>query len=195
MDALRVNDVTLRRELWQSIRSSAGEVRLAPFRERQVFAKPTVAEQRLLELLFADEELRATMLPRLQTDDFDELPTARLFKLLIELDQTRTDVTYENVRPLIEQDATSAEILPMLLMSEVPDGLEFEERLVLAERCIDALRLMHVDRRMSELRSQIADAERDGDEELQNRLALEHLKLARERGSLLPPAEIVEATQ
>jgi hypothetical protein len=135
------------------------------------------------------------MLPRLQTDDFDELPTARLFKLLIELDQTRTDVTYENVRPLIEQDATSAEILPMLLMSEVPDGLEFEERLVLAERCIDALRLMHVDRRMSELRSQIADAERDGDEELQNRLALEHLKLARERGSLLPPAEIVEATQ
>jgi DNA primase len=195
MDALRVNDVTLKRELWQSIRSSAGEVRLPPLSGRQVFAKPTVAEQRLLELLFADEELRAAVLPRLQTDDFDELPTARLFELLIELDQTRTDVTYESVSPLIEQDATGADMLPMLLMSEVPDGLEFEERLVLAERCIDALRLMHVDRRMSELRSQIADAERDGDEELQNRLALEHLKLARERGSLLPRAEIVEAIQ
>jgi DNA primase len=195
MDALRVNDVTLRRELWQSIRVSAGEIRSATLSARQGFSKPTVAEQRLLELLFADQELRSTVLPRLNTNDYDELPTAQLFKLLIDLDQTRTDLTYENVGPALEQDATSAEMLPMLLMSEVPDGLDFGERLLLAERCIDALRLMHVDRKMSELRSQIADAEREGDEELQNRLALEHLKLARERGSLLPRAEVVEAIQ
>ena len=44
--------------------------------------KPTVAEQRLLELLFADEELRHSILPRLEPEDYEGLPTAAIFQRL-----------------------------------------------------------------------------------------------------------------
>jgi hypothetical protein len=63
----------------------------------------------------------------------------------------------------------------------------------LAERCVDALRLLAVDRRIKELSAEIADAERNGDVELQNRLALEHLNLSRLRNSLLPNAGAMQA--
>lgn len=193
MDALRVSDITLRRELWQSVRSSASEVGSAPPKVgRPRFAKPTVAEQRLLELIFADEAVRQAVLARLPAEDYEGLPTATLFSVVKTCDAAGKDLTLENIGGAIEDDPVALELLPMLLMSEIPQGTEFEERVVSAERCIDALRLMKVDRRISELSSEIAIAERNGDEELQNRLALEHLTLARERSALLPRAEVAE---
>ncbi len=193
MDALRVNDVTLRRELWQSIRSGSSEVGPStPKVVRHSFTRPTVAERRLLELLFADEDVRHAVLPRLAADDYEDLPTAGLFSVVSRCDFAGKDLTFENISEAVENDSAALEMVPMLLMSEIPEGTDFEERLISAERCIDALRLMRVDRRMNELSAEIATAERNGDVELQNRLALDHLTLARERSALLPRAEVVE---
>lgn len=194
MDALRVSDVTLRRELWQSTRSSASEASIAtaPKLVRQSFTKPTIAEQKLLEQLFADEALRHDVLRRLKPEDYQGLPTEPLFSALANAEANGLELSFENINSMFENNPTAAELLPMLLMSEIPEGVEFEERLVAAERCIDALRLLQLDRRINELSSEIAAAERNGEVELQNRLALEHLNLARERSALLPRADVVE---
>jgi hypothetical protein len=64
-----------------------------------------------------------------------------------------------------------------------------QEPRMLAEKCINALRLMSVDRRISELSVEIAAAERSDDVERRDRLVLEHLDLSRRRSSLLPGAE------
>jgi hypothetical protein len=45
---------------------------------------------------------------------------------------------------------------------------------------------MRIDRRISQLSAEIALAERDGNTEQRDQLALEHLDLSRRRGTLLP---------
>ena len=196
MDSLRVTDVSLRRELWQSVKpgatrqSSAGDALI-----RRSYTKPTVAEERLLELLLSDESLRHLILPRLNTDDYSELATANLFNALLELEREGLAVEYDTLREKLTDDSLTMELLPRLLMYELPvtDDSNDEDSVSLAERCIDALRLLTVDRKIKELSAEIADAERNGDVELQNRLALEHLSLSRLRNSLLPNAGAMQA--
>ena len=196
MDSLRVTDFSLRRELWQSVKpggaekSSAGEALI-----RRSYTKPTVAEERLLEILLADEALRRLVLPRLNTDDYSELATANLFNALLELEHEGIAVEYETLREKLKDDSLANDLLPRLLMYELPvtEDSDGEDHMSVAERCIDALRLLTVDRRIKELSAEIADAERNGDVELQNRLALEHLNLSRLRNSLLPNAGAMQA--
>src|SRR6266446_481237 len=79
MDSLRIGDVTLRRELWQSIKTAINENARVGQTSRHAQVKPNVAEQRLLELLLADEELRRNFLPNLEPGDYADLPTALIF--------------------------------------------------------------------------------------------------------------------
>jgi hypothetical protein len=74
---------------------------------------------------------------------------------------------------------------------------EFEEadeqaRRLNAERCLEALKLMTMDRRLSELTSEMATAERNGEIALRDQLAIEHLELTRRRSSLLPKAAALQ---
>src|SRR6266850_2404990 len=82
MDALRIGDVALRRELWQTLRDDAESGRAGQKILKRSGVKPTVAEQRLLELLLTHEDLRRTFLPRLELEDFADLPTAAIFRAL-----------------------------------------------------------------------------------------------------------------
>jgi hypothetical protein len=54
---------------------------------------------------------------------------------------------------------------------------------------LSALRLMKLDHRIDELSFEVAEAERAGDEERRDRVALELLKLSKQRGSFLPHAQ------
>ncbi len=196
MDSLRVTDASLRRELWQLVKPGGIEQNnVGDALIRRSYTKPTVAEERLLELLLADESLRRLILPRLNTDDYTELATANLFNALLELEHEGIGVGYETLREKLKDDSLSTELLPRLLMyeSSVTEDSKGEDSVSLAERCVDALRLLAVDRRIKELSAEIADAERKGDVELQNRLALEHLNLSRLRNSLLPNAGAMQA--
>jgi hypothetical protein len=192
---LRISDTTLRRELWQSLRTSAGSsAGIGEKLIRSTEAKPTIAERRLLELLFSDEELRQAILPRLDTEDYDELATAGIFRALVEVEREGLALDFEILNQKTEGDMVAFELLPMLLMGETPRVEESEEenRRMIAERCVDALRLMKVDRRISELGSEIAAAERSGNVEQRDKLALEHLELARLRSALLPKAQAMQ---
>jgi len=192
MSALEIVDVTLRRELWQTLRGdvaeSAGAVRRIL---KRTGVKPTVAERRLLGLLLFSEDLRHQFLPRLEPDDYLDLPTASIFRTLLEVEQEGKQPDFEVLSQKLEDDPSAAELLPMLMISEgnSSDGEESRDPQKLAEDCIDSLRLMKIDLRISELNAQMATADRIGDTERRDSLAREYLDLTRRRSALLPSAE------
>ena len=189
MDSLRISDAALRRELWQSVRSVTGPdgraAKQVIYRTSQ--SKPTVAEERLLELLFTDEAVRDAMIPRIEAEDYLGLPTAGIFSALIELEREGVELDFQSLSALTEGDAVAAELLPMLLMSEVSERAD--ERLLTAERCLDRLRLMRIDRRIDELKSEMAEAQRANDDERLARISIEQIELTRRKVALMPKAE------
>jgi DNA primase len=194
MDSLRIADTALRRELWHSIRQgmggSAGAGATPKANKRRPPVKPTVAEERMLGLLLADDELRRIVLPKLEAGDYNELPTAPIFRALVDGVRDGAVIDFEFLSRKTEGDPIS-ELLPSLLMSEfestTPDQSDAPE--LAAERCLNALRLMQVDRRINDLRSEIAAAERNGEMERCDKLATEQIELTRRREGLLPKAE------
>jgi DNA primase len=193
MDALRIEEATLRKELWQSVRAGSN-TDASTIKQRVVraaSAQPTIAEQKLLELILTDEELRRSILPRMEASDYEELPTAAIFRALRELDEEGRSVDFGSLSEKTADDPLAADLVPLFLMNEPQraDGEALDDTLSIAESCMVALRLMAVDRRIGELGAEIATAERAGDAERRDRLALEHLELSRRRSALLPRAE------
>jgi DNA primase len=191
IDALRISDAALKRELWHSVRSDSSPGDLRQKIRGGAELKPTVAEQRLLELLFADERLRAAILPRLSDDIVADLPTARIFQALAEAQRSGLPLDYDFLCQKTEGDTAATEMIPLLLMSDLLTSEEqsSDGRKFTAERCIDTLRLMKVDRRIDELKTELAAAERNGDETRLSQLVMEQLDLTRQRNTLLPRAE------
>jgi DNA primase len=191
MEALRISDAALKRELWYTLRGPAanegGKVRQKVLGRSG--AKPTVAEQRLLELLFADEALRRVILPRLDATEYEELPTAAIFQALIAIQNEGTVLDFSNLSQKTAADTLAAELLPLLLMSESADNEDADSRLADAERCVDTLRLMKVDRRIDELKAELSAVEREGNTEGLDQLVNEQIELTRQRSALLPRAE------
>jgi len=193
MDALRIDDAALKRELWQTVRAGANAVpAIAQKISRSRELQPTVAEKQLLELLLADAELRRGILARLSAADYEDLSTASLFRALIAMEEAGLDPDFETLSQKLEGDPAAAELLPALLMNEPLQEKDVERQLA-AERCLDALRLLIVDRRIRELSSELAQAERSGELERRDQLAVEQLELTRLRAALLPKAEAMHS--
>lgn len=193
MDSLRISDTALRRELWHSLRLGPDSTRTEQKIARRTQVKPTVAEEQLLELLLADDQLRHKFLPRLEPADYDDLPTAGIFQALVEGERAGLVVDFDFLSRTVEGDPI-ADFLPALLMSapEEAEAEQTETRESTAQKCIDALRLMQVDRRISDLMAEMAAAERNGATDLLDKLSTERLELARRRSTLLPQAQAVQ---
>jgi DNA primase len=191
MDALRVEEQGLRQELWKTLSARQSSAADADVKKRIIRAEmiaPTVAEQRLLELLVHDEELRRLMLPQVEESDYADLPTAVVFRALKELDARGATVDFSTLGALTEDDPTAADIVPLVLMHE-PERAEGEATdvfLTEAESCLMTLRLMSYDRRLKELAAEITAADRAGDEARRDELIMEDLELKRRRTTLLP---------
>ena len=195
MDALRIDERSLRQELWQTVKAGGGAGAAAGGVDQQSVrqkiakaagAQPTVAEHRLLELLLHDAELRRAVLPRLEAADYEELPTASIFRALVQLEEEGAQVDFSSLTEKVGDDALAADLLPLLLMSEPEraDGEAVDEVMAQAESCLNALSLMKVDRRISELGVEMAEAERAGNAERLDKLSLEYLEWSRRRNSL-----------
>jgi DNA primase len=195
MDALRVEEPALRRELWQTVAKAQGASNAdssAALQDRVVRAESaplTVAEQRLLELLTHDAEVRRILLPRIEPDDYEDLPTAGIFRALSEIEAAGAEVSFETLGGRTEGDAVASDLVPLLLMSEPVERAEGEaadEVLAEAESCLLTLRLMRVERRLKDLAIEINVAERAGDDERRDALVMENLNWTRRRSALLP---------
>jgi len=196
MDTLRVEEPSLRRDLWKQMGGrhgapapnapTAAEVRARVVRAET--APPTVAEQRLLELLIHDAELRRMVLPHLEPGDYEALPTAAVYAALVELERRGEPVEFAPLSDLVGDDPVAADLLPPLLMTE-PERAEGEAAdafIAEAESCLTTLRRMQVERRIRELSVEIAAAERAGDEARRDELVMLDLDLKRLRTTLLP---------
>lgn len=188
MDSLRITDASLRRELWQSVRVG-DNAKPGATRSLTRQAEATPAEQRLLGVLFADENLRHGVLPILKAEDYEDLATAAIFRALLELDREGKDIDFENLSRKMEGDALASKLLPMLLMSE---SLHASNEHYAPEECVHTFRLMKLNHRIEEIRAELAIAERDGDGERVSSLSSEQIELARRRSVLLPKAEAMQ---
>ncbi|HEV3469228.1 MAG TPA: DNA primase [Pyrinomonadaceae bacterium] len=194
MDSLRVEEPALRQQLWKGLGARAGGA-APPADVRQQFARAqaaemTVAERRLLELLVHDPELRAAFMPHVMESDFAELPSAAVFRALKSLDARNETVDFAMLSEATADDPAAADIAALVLLHE-PERAEGEAAdafLAEAESCLMTLRLMSYDRRIKELASEIAAADRAGDTDRRDRLIMEDLELKRLRTALLPRA-------
>ncbi|HRH43330.1 MAG TPA: DNA primase [Pyrinomonadaceae bacterium] len=178
MNFLRVEDALLKRDLWKMIKLGAhADIRQAVARHTQV--RVTIAEQKLLELLINDSELREMVLPQLEITDFAELATASIFQALIQLQQNGEQPTAENLTNLVSEDATAEDILPILLMSENgrDEGEAIDDILLVAEKCVIALRLMALSTRILGVSNKLMLAQQEGNESLINHLSIEQITL------------------
>jgi DNA primase len=196
MDSLRIADAGMRRELWHSIRQAGDGSRVADSSKsaiKRTQVKPTVAEMKLLELLLAHADLRQLVLTKLQPADYEDMPTAPIFRALVEADREGVEPDFDFLAHKIAGEPAEV-LLPGLLMAESDNA--GEENLpapeIAAERCLAALKLMQVDRRISDLRSEIVAAERNGEMDRCDKLATEQIELTRHREALLPRSEPME---
>src|SRR5438874_283002 len=183
MDALRVQREQ-RRELWQQVRGGASP---DPVGIQKVFAqevRPTVAEEKLLGLLVANDELRNIILPKLEPGDYEGLATAAIFRALKKLGEDEKEITYEALSEATADNRKATEILPRILITEPAES--FDESLTDANSCLDALRLMKLDRDIDELSTQIAEADRAGEDEQRDQLVMKKLELSKQRTNFLP---------
>jgi DNA primase len=191
MDALRVQP-DQRRELWQRIRSGASTdaASVQEMVKRSPASRPTVAEEKLLRLLLANEELRKIVLPRLELMDYEGLATAQIFGAVVSLEKEDKEIGFDSLSAATADDAQSSELLARLMMAESTES--FDEALAAADSCLDALRVTKLDRDIDELGSELAEAERAADNEKLNRLAMEQLELKKRRGALLARSQTAE---
>jgi DNA primase len=199
MDSLRISDAGLRRELWHSIRqgTSAGARSGETARPvvKRAAVKPTVAEIQMLELLLEDKAVRQNILPKLEAADYENLPTASIFRAIIEIENEGAEVDYGKLSSRIDEDESARELLPMLLMGgeDTADGEDQDNVRPQAEKCLDALRLMNINGRIRELHAEISEAERAGDEAKLISLSTEYSELNRLRKSFEPQSQIAQA--
>ena len=181
MDSLRVQK-DQRRELWQQVRGGASTGRAGRSEsDHAARIQPTVAEEKLLGLLVASDELRNIMLPRLEPTDYEALATSAIFRAIAALGKEDKEISFDSLSEATADNSMAAEFLPRLLMNEPAES--FDESLADANSCLNALRLMKLDRDIDELSAQIADADRAGENDERDRLAMKKLELSKQRST------------
>jgi DNA primase len=181
-------DATHRATLLKSLQLEAANTQRPKYEDfkqqvaEAVQAKPTVAEHELLELMIHDRELRDLILPNLEPADYEHLASADIFRAVIELNANGGEVNAENLQSFVGE----SDLLSVLLLSENVrgEGEVLDEFLVKAEKCVITLRVMAIDRRLREIKDDLSNAERAGENERFNNLILEQLDLSRLKNEL-----------
>ncbi len=181
MDSLRVQG-DQRRELWQQVKGGASPdpVGIQEVITRRV--QPTVAEEKLLGLLLASDELRNIILPRLEPTDYEGLATARIFQSLTSLNQADKEISFDSLSETTADNSIAAEVLPRLMINAAAES--FDESLAQAERCLNSIRAIRLDQVLDDLTSRIAEAERSGNADGSLELQREHFEIRKQRDAL-----------
>lgn len=190
MDFFGIDDATLKRELWQSSTGKAAPQMQRPDPMRSISraarAKVTVAEKNLLKILVHDRELAATILPQLETSDYENLATAELYEAFIAISEKGDEVSVESIVEHLDGDETTLELAREILIAPKfrENDEAMDEALVEAENCVFALRNMAIRNRVEEISREAAIAERENDSSALTRLIEEQLNLEKIRRTL-----------
>ena len=134
---------------------------VGPRLSRAARVKITLAERRLLELLFFDAELRDLILPTLEVSDYESLATGELFASIIAIRNEGRQILPETLMEHLGDDETSLDLAHELL--QVNPGREpgeaIDEVLAQAEDCVFALRSMAIANRITDVSREAAVAD------------------------------------
>lgn len=189
MDFFRVDDVGLKRDLWQAVKS--GHRAPAEIIKREVKrvakAKVTVAEQQLLELLIHDAELRRMVLPILEESDYESLATSGIFRAMYEIDGRGEEMDLGALLNETIGDDIAEDLIPLLMIGEPKrgEGEVLDNIFHEAENCILSLRSMAIQNRIQEVSQELLSAEQTGNIDLVNALVAEQLDLSKMKHLLL----------
>ncbi len=141
----------------------------------------TVAENRLLELLIYDEELREMILPQIEETDYESLSTAPVFRALFEIKEKGLELTSETLLDLTSEDSGASDFVPVLLMSEPArdEGEAIDEVLNEAENCVATLSVMAISNMILEISQELVHSEQTQDFDLRDQLVVKQIELAR----------------
>ncbi|MFN7827826.1 MAG: DNA primase [Acidobacteriota bacterium] len=116
-DRLRIDSRLIREEFRKAV-----ETRQDRIRDQVRVATLSVkrAERTLLELILADPETRRAVLAALDEDDYRGLRTARLFEVLIEMQQQGVEPTWTALTEAVDDEDLTRELLPELLSGNDP---------------------------------------------------------------------------
>lgn len=188
MNFFRVDDAALKRDLWNIVKQGShienGAVKQQVARASR--AKITVAEQRLLELVIFDDELRDMILAGLEETDYESLATAPIFRALFELREKKEKISLDSLLELVGDDEAAGDYVPVLLMAEPfrePDEA-IDGALHEAENCVFTLRSMAITNRITEISQELLYAEQTGNDEMLNNLVAEQIEMAQMKREL-----------
>jgi DNA primase len=153
---------------------------------KRLGVRMTIAEQRLLELLIYDKDLREIILPQLEETDYETLATAEVFRALLALKEIGSDVTGENLLELVQDDAAASDYVSVLLMSEPARDLDeaIDGVLSRAESHLIALRKMAINEKILEVSQNMFFAEQTGNLDLLSQLVMQQIELEKIKRSL-----------
>ena len=182
MNFFRVEDAVLKRDLWNIVKQGShvenGAVKQQVARASR--SKMTVAEQKLLEFIVFDDELREIVLRGLEETDYESLATAPVFRAMLELQTRKEKLSLDNLLELVGDDESLSDFVPVLLMTEPfrePDEA-IDTVLHEAENCIFTLRTMAMSNRITEISQELLYAEQTGNDDLLNNLVAEQIEMA-----------------
>ena len=193
MDSLRVEDLSLRQELWKTVSArdplAANAEEIKKKVARASVGSMTEAEKVLLELLLHDADLRGHVFPQMHESDYEGLASAAIFEALRRADAEGVEVGFDSLKESMGGDPAQA-FLPELWMyeSERAEGEAVDAFLADAVGCLTTLRLMSYERRIRELAAEIAAAGRAGDESLHGTLLMKKFELEKQLSALRPRA-------
>ncbi len=188
MNSLRVES-SVAGDIWRKLKFNQ---KVDAVLYKRILPKMTVAEQRLLELLIYDKELRGLILPQIEETDYETLATSAIFRALFVLHETGGEITLENLLEAVGDDETAADFVPVLMMSEPlrNGGEAIDEFLTQAESCVATLRSMAISNRILDISQELMLAEQAGNADLLNLLVMEQIELARLNRELQKRIEI-----
>jgi DNA primase len=187
MTYFRVEDATLKRELWTTLKNGgSGPAQSIVQRVSRSAHKMTVAERRLVELLIFDKELLDVILPQMEPSDYESLATGEIFAALAAIRSTGTEVDRDSLLEHVGDDEATVDLLQILLLGEPRRAADepIDEVLHDAENCVFTLRDMAIGTRIMEIIREASFAEQSGNDELFNQLTFEQLELEKIRREL-----------
>ncbi len=199
MDALRITDPALRREFWISLRLRSPHVDAKQRLEGRHQATPTIAEQRMLELLFADERKRDEILAILRPEDYEDLMTAPIFRAVIDLTRNGERVDFDSLCQKTEPENISPSLIATVMMGDSGKWdtreLHATNQSLTPAECVFSFRVMKVQDQIEQLKSELAEAERAEDAERVAALSNEFMLLSQKRQRALVPISEAHPTE
>ena len=173
-DRLKLDSKVIREEFRRAVDIKADRVS-----DSVIVASLTMkpAEKNLLAAMLNHEAVRHRMLQQLVEEDYKQLRTSPIFKLLVDLAKQNLEPTYATLSEQIFDSALVNELLPELLIEDDDKSEAAYQRE--AEESLSSLRSSRLSEQQTVLQSEMNQAQRSGDSELVNELLMKKFELAK----------------